>query len=81
VLIHRTGDVPIGGEAVVVVVSAPHRAEAFDAARFGIDAVKSSVPIWKRERWAGGEDWGLEADRLVEPTDVDRHLHGVEAAS
>jgi molybdopterin synthase catalytic subunit len=81
VLIHRTGDVPIGGEAVVVVVSAPHRTEAFDAARFGIDAVKSSVPIWKRERWAGGEDWGLEADRLVEPTDVDRHLHGVEAAS
>ena len=46
---------------MVVAVSAPHRAEAFEAARFGIDALKATVPIWKRERWAGGDEWGLEA--------------------
>lgn len=70
VLVHRVGDVPITEEAVLVVVSAPHRDEAFAAARFGIDAVKASVPIWKRERWDGGEGWGLEAQHLVEASDV-----------
>jgi molybdopterin synthase catalytic subunit len=70
VLLHRVGDVPIGQEAVLVVVAAPHRSEAFEAARFGIDAVKASVPIWKRERWDGGEDWGLEAQHLVDPAAV-----------
>ena len=69
-MVHRTGDVPIGSEAVVVVVSAPHRGEAFEAARFGIDALKASVPIWKRERWSGGEGWGLEAQHLVDPAQV-----------
>ena len=52
--------------AVVVVASAPHRQEAFAAARFGIDTVKSSVPIWKRERWDGGETWAPEAQVIVE---------------
>jgi molybdopterin synthase catalytic subunit len=69
-ILHRVGDVPIGDEAVVVVVSAPHRPEAFEAARFGIDAVKASVPIWKRERWADGEGWGLEAQHLVDASSV-----------
>jgi molybdopterin synthase catalytic subunit len=69
-LVHRVGDVPIGQEAVLVVVSAPHRQEAFAAARFGIDAVKASVPVWKRERWSGGEGWGLEAQHLVDPSAV-----------
>jgi molybdopterin synthase catalytic subunit len=65
-LLHRTGVVDIGDAAVVVVVSAPHRAEAFEAARFCIDTLKRSVPIWKRERWAGGESWGLEAQHVVD---------------
>ena len=55
-----------GRAAVVVVVSAPHRAEAFEAARFCIDTLKRSVPIWKRETWAGGESWGLEAQHIVD---------------
>jgi molybdopterin synthase catalytic subunit len=76
VLLHRVGDVPIGQEAVLVVVAAPHRAEAFEAARFGIDAVKSSVPIWKRERWADGEGWGLEAQHLVDPAAVSAAVTG-----
>jgi molybdopterin synthase catalytic subunit len=65
-LLHRTGVVEIGDAAVVVVVSAPHRAEAFEAARFCIDTLKRSVPIWKRERWSGGESWGLEAQHVVD---------------
>lgn len=70
VLIHRVGDVPVGQEAVVVAVSAPHRDEAFAAARFGIDAVKASVPIWKRERWRDGEDWGTGSGPVVDATAV-----------
>ncbi|MCX7619377.1 MAG: molybdenum cofactor biosynthesis protein MoaE [Acidimicrobiales bacterium] len=69
-LLHRTGQVAVGEPAVVVVVSSPHRAEAFAAAKFGIDSLKSTVPIWKRERWEGGESWGLEAQHLVEVTEV-----------
>lgn len=65
-VLHRTGVVDIGSPAVVVAASSAHRAEAFDAARFGIDEVKRTVPIWKRESWAGGESWGLEAQHLTE---------------
>lgn len=65
-LLHRTGVVRIGAAAVVVAVAAPHRGEAFDAARFAIDELKRTVPIWKRESWDGGESWGLEAQHLVD---------------
>jgi molybdopterin synthase catalytic subunit len=61
VLLHRTGELAITEAAVVVVVSAPHRDHAFEAARFGIDTLKATAPIWKRERWADGEDFGLGA--------------------
>src|SRR5436305_14311514 len=66
VLIHRVGVVPVEESAVVVAVSAPHRDEAFVAARFGIDAIKASVPIWKHETWNGGEAWGSDAQELVD---------------
>jgi molybdopterin synthase catalytic subunit len=65
-LLHRTGIVDIGSAAVVVAVSAPHRAEAFEAARFAIDDLKRTLPVWKRESWAGGESWGLDAQPLTE---------------
>jgi molybdopterin synthase catalytic subunit len=65
-LLHRIGVLDIGDSAVVVVVSAPHRDEAFGAARFCIDTLKRSAPIWKRESWAGGESWGLEAQHIVD---------------
>jgi molybdopterin synthase catalytic subunit len=65
-ILHRTGVVELEDAAVVVAVSAPHRAEAFEAARFAIDELKRSVPIWKREAWAGGESWGLEAQHIAE---------------
>ena len=57
VLLHRTGTLAVGESSVVVVASAPHRAEAFEAARFCIDTLKHTVPIWKLETWDGGEDW------------------------
>lgn len=51
---HRVGSMRIGDCSVVVAVSAPHRAEAFEAARFGIDELKATVAIWKLERWTDG---------------------------
>ena len=65
-MLHRTGEVGLREPAVVVGVSAAHRDVAFEAARFGIDALKLTVPIWKRERHAGGQDWGLEGNQLAE---------------
>jgi molybdopterin synthase catalytic subunit len=54
-LLHRTGDLRIGETSVVVACSAPHRAEAFDACRYGIERLKEDVPIWKKEHLAEGE--------------------------
>lgn len=65
-LIHRVGQVPIGESAVVVSVSSPHRDVAFEAAKFGIDTLKATVPIWKSEEWAGGKSWGLEPQFITE---------------
>jgi len=53
-LIHREGKLKVGDVSVVVAVSAPHRGEAFDAARYAIDRIKDSFPIWKREKFKGG---------------------------
>lgn len=65
-LLHRIGVVPVGESSVVVVVSSPHRPEAFEAARFGIDTLKATVPIWKREVWSDGESWGLETQHITQ---------------
>ena len=46
---------------MLVVVSSPHRPEAFEAARYAIDALKASVPIWKHETWREGSAWGTGA--------------------
>ena len=59
VLLHRVGTLDLCESSVIVVASAPHRDEAFEAARFGIDTLKATVPIWKRETWEGGSDWAL----------------------
>jgi len=61
-LLHRTGDLALSDVAVAVVVSSPHRADAFDAARYCIDTLKETVPIWKREHWEAGSDWGTGAN-------------------
>ncbi len=53
-LVHREGKLKVGEISVVVAVSAAHRGEAFDAARYAIDRIKESFPIWKREKFRGG---------------------------
>ena len=58
VLWHRVGSLVPTDAAVLVVASAPHRDGAFEAARLAIDLVKERSPIWKREHWSGGVDWG-----------------------
>ena len=64
-LLHRTGRLELGESSVVAAVSTPHRPEAFEAARFGIDALKAAAPIWKLEEWAEGHDWGTGAQPIV----------------
>jgi molybdopterin converting factor subunit 1 len=54
---HRTGTLQIGEASVVVSVSCPHRAEAIAACRWGIDRLKESVPIWKKEFARSGAVW------------------------
>ena len=56
--VHRVGDLAIGDLAVVLAVSCPHRADAFDACRDLIDILKASVPIWKHQLFDdGGTEW------------------------
>lgn len=63
VVLHRTGVLGLGEAAVLVVASAPHRVEAFEAARYLIDQTKSRAPIWKKETWSNGQDWSGVADQ------------------
>ena len=66
VVMHRVGQVPIGESSVVIAASSPHREVAFEAAHYGIDRLKATAPIWKREVWSGGESWGLDAREIDE---------------
>jgi molybdopterin synthase catalytic subunit len=54
---HRLGRVEIGEPSVVIAVSAAHRAAALDACREAIETLKTSIPLWKKEVYAGGEEW------------------------
>jgi molybdopterin synthase catalytic subunit len=54
-IVHRTGDLAVGEASVVVAASAPHRGDAFDACRHGIERLKEDVPIWKKESLVTGD--------------------------
>jgi len=54
---HRVGVVEIGEPSIVIAVSAPHRAAAIDACREAIDTLKQTIPLWKKEIYADGEEW------------------------
>lgn len=71
-MVHRVGLLQLTDSAVVVVVSAPHRPSAFEAARFAIDTLKDTVPIWKRETWADGSDWGTNAQPIIDVSATSR---------
>jgi molybdopterin converting factor subunit 1 len=58
---HRTGRLEVGEPSVVVSVSSPHRAEAIAACKWGIDRLKETVPVWKKEHAADGTYW-IEGD-------------------
>ena len=71
-LLHRVGRLAVEDVSVVVAVSTPHRGEAFEAGRWCIDTLKSTVPIWKRETWADGSDWGTGTSDIVQVSDPAR---------
>lgn len=56
-IVHRVGEVPLGEASIAIVACAPHRAAAFEAARYAIDETKARAPIWKAERFADGHVW------------------------
>ncbi len=62
-IVHRTGDVPLGGVSIAVLAVSPHRDAAFAAARYAIDETKARAPIWKAERFRDGHVWIGQAAR------------------
>ena len=61
-IVHRLGQLEIGETSVVISVAAPHRKAAFAACEWLIRELKRTVPIWKKEVYADGEEW-IEGDR------------------
>jgi molybdopterin synthase catalytic subunit len=71
-IIHRLGRLEIGETSVLIAVSSPHRAAAFDACRYGIDTLKRTVPIWKKEYFVGGAVWAegeVPVEKAISPAD------------
>jgi molybdopterin synthase catalytic subunit/molybdopterin converting factor small subunit len=68
-IVHRTGPVPLGEPSVAIVAAAPHRAAAFEAARYAIDETKARAPIWKAERFSDGHVW-IGSPARTEPQPV-----------
>jgi len=56
-IVHRVGTLRPGELAVVIAAAAAHRDEAFQACRHAIERLKQDAPIWKKERFQGGEEW------------------------
>ena len=56
-VVHRLGHLAVGDASIAIVCASPHRAESFGACRMTIDRIKQTVPIWKKERGPGGEEW------------------------
>jgi molybdopterin synthase catalytic subunit len=63
---HRVGTLEIGETSLLVAVASPHRKEAFEACHWAVDRVKETVPVWKKEHWAGGSAW-VEGHVVEEP--------------
>ena len=64
-IVHRLGKLEIGETSVVISVAAPHRAAAFAACEWLIRELKQTVPIWKKEVYADGEEW-IKGDPSLE---------------
>lgn len=61
---HRIGHLEIGEASLLVVITAGHRKEAFEACHHCVDRIKEIVPVWKKEVWDNGESW-VEGDVIV----------------
>ena len=61
-IVHRLGPVALGETCVAIVVSCPHRREAFEATAWLMDQIKHDVPIWKKEHWKGGDSQWVHPD-------------------
>ena len=72
---HRLGDLAIGEVAVWVGASAPHREEAFRAARYIIDEVKHRLPIWKKEHYVNGDSGWVNCQRCATPATGEPPAH------
>ena len=59
-VVHRVGELTVGDVSVAIAASSPHRAEAFDAARWVIETIKERVPVWKKEHYVDSESRWLE---------------------
>lgn len=66
---HRVGKLDITDIAVVIAVSTPHRADAYEANRYAIERIKEIVPIWKKEHWEDGQEWiGNQLETVAYPS-------------
>jgi molybdopterin synthase catalytic subunit len=73
-MVHRTGVLEIGQASVAIAIAAPHRGEAFEAAKYAIDRLKQIVPIWKKEVWSDGSQWiGWENEAHAQDAAVSGH--------
>lgn len=61
---HRIGRLEIGEASLLVVVTSPHRKEAFEACHHAVERIKQILPMWKKEVWEDGSSW-IEGDELA----------------
>lgn len=59
-VVHRIGELAVGDVSVAIAASSPHRAEAFDAARYVIEEIKKRLPVWKKEHYVAAESRWLD---------------------
>lgn len=71
-MVHRYGRLKVGEVSVAVAVSSEHRAEAFEAARYAIDTIKRSLPLWKKEIFRGGKGRWTKGTPIAKRTDTRR---------
>lgn len=67
-VVHRYGELEIGEVSVAIAVSSPHRAEAYEASRYVIEAIKQRLPVWKKEHYVDGAEAWVEGTVPPEPT-------------
>lgn len=73
-VVHRVGALTVGEPSVAIAVSSPHRAEAYEASRYVIEEIKKRLPVWKKERYVGGDEaW---VDGTVPPVGAPSEVSG-----